>query len=173
MKVKGILEEDRCSYKKPSMTILTTKCSMKCNAIDECHFCSSAPLLALPDIEITKEELCQKYIDNPNTQAIVFSGLEPFDTEMDLLPFIDCLRSRFKCKDDIVIYTGYSEKELESGFRTDGCAIGVEQNLYSALKGYENIIIKFGKYISNSQPRIDDILGIQLPSDNQYAVKIS
>lgn len=173
MKVKGILEEDRSSYKKPSMTILTTKCSMKCNAADQCHFCSGAPLLALPDIEITKEELCQKYINNKNTQAIVFSGLEPFDTELDVLPFIDCLRNKFKCSDDIIIYTGYSEKELEAGFRNDSCAIGVEQNLYSSLKSYPNIIIKFGKYINNSQPRIDDVLGIQLASDNQYAVKIS
>ena len=41
------------------------------------------------------------------------------------------------------------------------------------LKKYKNIIIKFGRYIPNRPKKYDNILGIDLVSDNQYAEVIS
>ena len=41
------------------------------------------------------------------------------------------------------------------------------------LKNYDNIIIKYGRYIPNQPSRYDSILGVTLASDNQYAERIS
>ena len=65
----------------------------------------------------------------------------------------------FVARDDIVIYTGYYKNEILE-----------EVNI---LSQYPNIIIKFGRYIPNSTPIHDRILGVTLASNNQYAIKIS
>ena len=38
---------------------------------------------------------------------------------------------------------------------------------------FKNIIIKFGRYIPNRNNKYDEILGVTLASDNQFAEKIS
>ena len=63
------------------------------------------------------------------------------------------------CNDDVVIYTGYYPDEIKDAL--------------DVLKGFKNIIIKFGRYIPNRQSRYDEILGVTLASDNQYAERIS
>ena len=64
-----------------------------------------------------------------------------------------------KCIDDIVIYTGYNLNEIE--------------DKVNILKNYKNIIIKFGRFIPNNKIHYDEILGVYLASDNQYALKIN
>ena len=172
MKVKNIIDEDFINYKKPSMFILTTKCSMKCNTNGNI-VCQNYDMLKLSDIEIDKENLCERYLNNPITSAIVFGGLEPFDTELDVIPFIDCLRNRYNCDDDIVIYTGYTEDELENGYRQNKNSNLVEKNVYNDLKKHKNIIVKFGRYVPGDTRHLDEVLGVNLSSENQYAKKIS
>ena len=46
-------------------------------------------------------------------------------------------------------------------------------NKVTVLKRFPNIIIKFGRYIPNQQPHYDEVLGVNLASDNQYAERIS
>ena len=41
------------------------------------------------------------------------------------------------------------------------------------LYDYKNIIIKYGRYIPNQTPHRDEVLGVNLASDNQYAERIS
>ena len=41
------------------------------------------------------------------------------------------------------------------------------------LKQYPNIIIKFGRFKPNQKSHYDDVLGVNLISDNQYGEKIS
>ena len=90
-------------------------------------------------------------------ESIVFGGLEPMLQFQELVSFIDKFRK--VSNDDIVIYTGYYKIEIEKEIEV--------------LKKYKNIIIKFGRYIPNRKSRYDEVLGITLASDNQYAEKIN
>ena len=110
-------------------------------------------------MEVGVKSVVNKYINNPITSAIVIGGLEPFDSEEDLLILISYLR--VSTQDDIVIYTGYKKEEIQ------------ERDIYKYLLNAKNIIIKFGRFIPNQTPHYDDILGINLVSDNQYAERIS
>ncbi len=65
--------------------------------------------------------------------------------------------------DDIVIYTGYTEEEVVTNFK----------NYFLLLQKYPNIIIKFGRFIPDQKAHFDEVLGVNLRSNNQYAKKIS
>lgn len=156
MKVKTIIDEDYSNYKKPSMLISTTRCTMKCGA----ELCQNHPLLKEPDVNILNKDIVERYLDNKLTSAVIFAGLDPFDTWDDLWHCI-CEIRRY-CTDDIVIYTGYTEEEVyERGY------------IIRNLKQFPNIIIKFGRYIPGQKPHYDEVLGVKLASDNQYAERIS
>ena len=168
MKVKGIEETDFVNYKKASMYIAFPSCTWKCGRAE----CQNSPLALTEDIEISKEEICERYLQNPITEAFVFAGLEPFDSFMDLISLVDCIRNKYQIDDDIVIYTGYTEGELRSGeFGRD------KETLYTnfnyLISEYKNIIIKFGRYIPNEGTHFDKVLGVNLVSNNQYALKMS
>ena len=124
------------------------------------------------DIEISKEDICERYIKNEITEAFVFGGLEPFDSFMDLISLIDCIRNKYNIEDDIVIYTGYTKEELKKGqFGKDN---EISRINYKYLTDtYKNIIIKFGRYYPNQSAHFDKVLGVNLISDNQYAEKVS
>lgn len=159
MVIKGIIDEDTVNYKKTSMTIEFPFCSFKCDK--ECGepICQNNELIFLPDIKIDAEKLIKRYLSNPISEAIVMQGLEPIDSWSDLICFIHLLRKKYKCEDDIVIYTGYEEKEIKSKIKI--------------MQKYSNIIVKFGRYIPNQNSHVDEVLGINLASNNQYARKIS
>lgn len=168
MRVKGIEETDFVNYKKASMYIAFPTCTWKCGRAE----CQNSPLALTEDIEISKEEICERYLQNPITEAFVFAGLEPFDSFMDLISLVDCIRNKYQIDDDIVIYTGYTEGELRSGeFGRD------KETLYTnfnyLISEYKNIIIKFGRYIPNEGTHFDKVLGVNLVSNNQYALKMS
>lgn len=169
MKIKGITDECFTDYKKPSMYIAFNKCSFKCDQENGNQYCQNWPLIKEPDIEISKELLLQRYIKNPITEAIVLAGLEPFDSEFDLYPFIDCARRQFKINDPIIIYTGYTEEELEQGNFGTVHDAEIQKQYWNNIKNSGNIIVKFGRYRPNDKPHYDEILGVQLASNNQYA----
>ena len=152
MLVKTIVDEDFSNYKKPSMFICTPRCTMKCGE----ELCQNSPWLKQPNIETEPIDIIQRYENNGLTQAIVLGGLDPCDSWADLYSFIFMFRS--VSDDDIVIYTGYTKCEI---------ADKIEQ-----LKQFPNIIVKFGRYIPNQVPHYDEVLGVNLASDNQYAEKI-
>ena len=157
MVIKGLIDEDFINYKKPCMTIEFPKCSFKCDKECGKQVCQNSILASAPDIVIDTEQIVQRYINNPITKAIVMQGLEPFDSWDDLLICINSLRK--KTNDDIVIYTGYTKDE---------CVFWT-----TFLKGlYDNIIIKYGRYIPNQKSHFDEVLGVNLASDNQYAERI-
>jgi hypothetical protein len=99
-------------------------------------------------------------MDFPITEAIVVGGLEPFDSPEDLLRLVKYFRA--VSQDDIVIYTGYTEDEL---MHDEACHNYI-------IEKYKNIIIKYGRYVPNQEPHYDEVLGIYLRSDNQYAEKL-
>lgn len=155
MHVKQIVFEDFVNYKRPSMFIGFSKCSFKCDKEFGSCICQNSSLANSPTIEIAEDEIAKRYISNSITSSIVCGGLEPFDTFEELINLITEIRNL--TDDDIVIYTGYKEEEIV--------------NYINILKQFKNIVIKFGRYIPNSSKRYDDILGIYLSSENQYAIR--
>jgi hypothetical protein len=139
------------------MVIEFPYCSFKCDKECGKQVCQNGALANSPNINIERMDLINRYLKNDITQSIVMQGLEPFDSWNDLISFVFL----FRCysDDDIVIYTGYNLSELEEKVEL--------------LSYFKNIIIKFGRYIPNKQSHHDNILGVNLASDNQYAVKIS
>ena len=157
MKIKGLVDEDFLQYKKPSMFIICSHCSFKCDKEYGTQICQNCELANSKIIDIDNDKIVDRYINNQITKAIVFGGLEPFDTFDELFGLILSFRER--TKDDIVIYTGYRNDEIEKEI--------------DKLTIFENIIVKFGRYIPDQEKHYDSILGIMLASNNQYACKIS
>jgi len=158
MRVKGVRYEDFTNYKVPSMYIAMPKCSFKCCEELGMNVCQNMDIVKEPTIKIDDDELIKRYLDNPISQAIVFSGLEPFDSFDDLRTFIGKLRWDYNCFDPIVIYTGYYPEEI-----SDKLMI---------LSKFSGIIIKFGRYIPNQKPHYDELLGVELANDEQYSVEL-
>jgi hypothetical protein len=154
--VKGVIDEDFVNYKVPSMSIVCPYCTFKCDKECGMSVCQNSSLAKADVIDVSIDNLMKRYLRNPITKAIVFNGLEPFDSFEDVFKFIERIRE-FR-KDDIVIYTGYNENEVA--------------DYVNRLKNFGNIIIKFGRFVPNNQSHFDDVLGVYLASDNQYAKKI-
>lgn len=159
MITKGIVFEDFVNYKVPCMTIEMPYCSFKCDRECGKPVCQNGPLAHSPNINYSIDKIIQSYIENPITRAVVFQGLEPFDSIEDLREFIFKFRLLYSINDDIVIYTGYNKDEIEK--------------YVIQLAHFSNIIIKFGRYVPDSESHYDEILGVKLASSNQYAERIS
>ena len=112
MQIKGLKDEDFVNYKKPSMFIIFPNCSFKCDKENGCNLCQNSRLAQESVIEMSSNTILHRYNYNDISQAIVCGGLEPFDSDQELLDFIEKARDYFYIRDDIVIYTGYTEEEL-------------------------------------------------------------
>lgn len=159
MEIKGIIHEDFVNYKVCSMTIAMPYCTFKCDKECGSNVCQNSKLVKDPTLDIPAAKIIDQYLYNPLSHAIVFQGLEPFDSYNDIYYFIYALRFIFKNNDPVVIYTGYNKDEILS-------------KIEDLLK-FSNIIIKFGRYIPGQKPHYDEILGVNLASDNQYAEVIT
>lgn len=159
MRIKGIIDYDCTNYKLPCLTIEFPHCDFKCDKLNGCSVCQNSTLAHEPDIEVSGEYIWQKYQENPLTKAFCFQGLEPFDSHMDLIELIKFIRVDKNCDDPIVIYTGYGQGE----------DFVVEWD----LQKYPNIIVKWGRFLLGHEPHYDEVLGVNLASNNQYAEKIT
>lgn len=157
MILKGIIDEDHINYKKLSMVIEFPYCSFKCDKECGKQVCQNGILANSPNIEIPMDRIVERYLNNPLTEAVVLQGLEPFDSKDDLFELIKKFREI--TQDDIVIYTGYTKCELNQIFG-------------NCLRDYRNIIIKYGRYIPYDEPHYDNVLGVTLASNNQYAERL-
>lgn len=157
MQIKTIIDEDFNNYKKPSMLIGFPNCSFKCDK--ECgeQVCQNSTLATSPNTNIPIKEITKRYLENNLTNAIVCGGLEPFDSWNNLLQLVEYLRE--KIDDDIVIFTGYNREEISEKI--------------NELKKYKNIIVKFGRFVPGQDTHYDEVLGVFLASNNQYAERIS
>ena len=156
MKLVGIIDEDFVNYKKISMTLEFPYCTFKCCKENGNAICQNSDLANATIRNFENQSLIDSYLHNPLSQAIVMQGLEPFDSFDEIYEFIKMFRDQ--CKDDIVIYSGYTEDEI--------------RDKVTKLKSFKNIIIKFGRYIPDQEYHHDDILGVNLVSSNQYAKRI-
>ena len=159
MKIKGLQDEDFVNYKKPSMFIGTSLCDWKCcneQCLDK-DICQNSSLANSKTIDISADEIYRRYINNPITKAVVIGGLEPILQFTEVLDLIYTFRNN-GCFDDFVIYTGYYPSEIKEQLKK--------------LFKFNNIIIKFGRYIPHDTSRHDEVLGINLASSNQFAQTI-
>ena len=155
MRLKGIIDYDCTNYKEPTLTLEFPYCDFKCDKLNGCKICQNSDLINEPTLEISGEYIWELYKQNPLTKAFCLQGLEPFDSFMDLAEFIGFIRVLKKCDDPIIIYTGYNK--------------GEDEIVEHTLGKYDNIIVKWGRFIMGQQPHFDKVLGVNLASDNQYA----
>jgi len=160
MLIKTITDEDFVNYCKPSMFIGLCYCNWKCCVENNLPVttCQNESLAQQSNIEVPINFIFNRYVDNPITSAIVIAGLEPFLQFEEVYQLIEYFRINNNY-DDIVIYTGYYPNEIE--------------DYITKLKQFRNIVIKFGRFIPNDKSKFDDVLGIELASQNQYAERIS
>lgn len=168
MKLVNLIEEDFTNYREPGMFLGFPFCSGKCN--HECGqiICQNQALHDAESIDISAEEIIERYKNNPITKCLILGGLEPFDSMEDLTDIVwkwciefyqPGLRDIAYGKDPIIIYTGYYPFELEEKLR----AIAEIQLRYP-----HPVFIKYGRYIPGHKKHHDPILGVDLASDNQY-----
>lgn len=155
MKLKGIIDYDCTNYKEPCLTLEFPYCDFKCDKINGCRVCQNSALYFEPDIEVGGEQIWKMYQDNPLTKAFCFQGMEPFDSYIDLIELIKFIRIDKQCDDPIIIYTGYQQ--------------GEDWITERSLQKYKNIIVKWGRYLLGYEPHYDEVLGVNLASNNQYA----
>lgn len=158
MKIKNIIQEDFANYKTCSLFVGFPSCTWKCER--DCgltRLCQNAELAKAPNLEVSPKDIIKLYMSNPLSKALVCGGLEPFDSWLDLLELITEFRN--VSEDPVIIYTGYNSNEIESQVKQ--------------LQKFSNIIIKFGRFVPGQESHYDDLLGVQLASQNQYAERIS
>lgn len=157
MLLKQIVDTDYVNFKLPSMYLATCFCNWKCckEANIPVTVCQNHPIAQMPVIEISADEILRRYYSNPLSRAFIFAGLEPFLQFDELWTTIDWIRRVGDCFDPVVIYTGYTPDEITTHIET--------------LRLSKNIIVKFGRYRPNSPSHYDDVLGVTLASNNQFA----
>lgn len=158
MEIKGLLDEDFVNYKLPSMFIAFPKCTFKCERECGVRCCQNSELATTPSVDVEIPSIVQRYLNNPISKAVVCGGLEPMDSFDDLVDLIKQLRD-IGCNDEIVLYTGYNKDEIVYKIRV--------------LSTYKNIVVKYGRFIPNQERHYDEVLGVYLASDNQFAEVIS
>lgn len=161
MIVRTIVDEDFVQYKEPCMYIATAFCNGKCckEAGIPLSVCLNDAWRGTATIAMVDEGIIERYLSNSITTTICFAGLEPFEQFDQVYNFIEKLRKDYDCNDTVLIYTGYNKEEIAE--------------LIEKLKDFDNIIIKFGRFVPDNPGRFDDVLGVHLASDNQYAERIS
>ncbi len=154
MLIKGIKDECIGDFKEIGMLIVFPNCNFKCD--QECGrpVCQNSQLANEPVIEIPISKIIERYQANPLSSALICGGLEPFDSINELFELLSDFRH--VSQDPIVIYTGYTEEEVEN-------KLG-----WPYIKWQGNLYVKYGRFIPDQKPHYDELLGVNLASDNQY-----
>lgn len=158
MKIKYYQNKNLQFYKEPCLFIATNTCDFKCNIGCQEPVCNYYELACMDDEKIFAFDLCNAFIHNDETKAVVFGGLEPLMSLDYILTFLRLFRENFKCDDVVVIYSGYEKSEVLDK---------IEQ-----LKSFPNIIMKFGRKLKNQSKKFDELLGVYI-DENQYTERIS
>ena len=155
MLIKGIKDECLGDFKQISMLVVFPNCSFKCDKECGRPVCQNSILANTEAVEVPIDHILQRYTSIPLSTALICGGLEPFDSIADLYELI--AEFRHISSDPIVIYTGYTEEEVSK-------ILGFNHIVWQG-----NLYIKYGRYVPGQEPHYDEVLGVNLASDNQYA----
>lgn len=158
MRVKSVVAEDFLNYKEPAMFITSVMCDWKCcREYGRDDICQNKELVDCPTINVSNEAIYNLYHSSDIAKAVVIGGLEPFLQIDEIVSLIKTFRSQGEtCP--FIIYTGYEPEEI--------------QRQLKMLRQFENIIVKFGRYLPSYKARFDELLGVTLASENQYALRL-
>lgn len=156
--LRGFEKEDFVNYKKPSMFLGTCFCDLKCCKERKYDFsiCQNSEILKQEMNPFKISSIYNIYKKSDIVKAVVIGGLEPLLQIDEITSLINYFR-KHGCDDDIVVYTGYTEQEV------------MDNSEWKRLLEYHNIVMKYGRFIQGDKPHFDEVLGINLISDNQYA----
>lgn len=107
------------------------------------------------NVQVGDSILCQTKF---GIAPVIVTKIEPILQFSEVLDLIYTFRNN-GCFDDFVIYTGYYPSEIK---------YEIEE-----LERCENIVIKYGRFTPNQEKHYDEVLGVWLASNNQYAERIS
>lgn len=155
--LSGIIWEDLVNYKKISTTLMYPRCDFKCNKEYGYNVCQNEILATAAQQTLRVKDIIDRHMKNPITEAIVLQGLEPLYNPLEVY-IVSAELSRRRCYDDLVIYTGYNKDEVPKKILND---------IINTTPG--RVIIKWGRYIPGHEKHFDEVLGVYLASDNQYA----
>lgn len=163
MRVRKLLTERFQDYKVPCMYLAACFCDWKC-CPDRPYICQNNPVAKLPIQDIPDDEILDAYLADPITSAIVIAGLEPLLQVREVVSLIRRAVER-GIATTFVIYTGYTAAEAKViGFFDELSATGFGNGV--------EVIMKYGRYIPDQKPHFDDVLGVELASDNQYGERV-
>lgn len=108
-------------------------------------------------IDVDDERIYEIFSENPITKCVVIGGLEPMIQMNEIVALIKLFREK-GCECRFIIYTGYVPNELVK-----------EVDILSNLGA---ITVKFGRYNPLLPPVFDNTLGVELVSNNQFAVQL-
>jgi len=169
MLLKQILDESFGDYRETAMLLVAPSCTWKCKNCHN-HLLSELETKFFPD-----EEILKRFFANPLTSTIIFGGLEPLDSMVEVKDFVEKLYAKVFQekleKPTIIIYTGYELDEIEFDLKACG--------LWDLLKGYRNAIIKYGRFdpvyeVKDNWALLKETwnedLGVYLASPNQNTI---
>jgi pyruvate-formate lyase-activating enzyme len=138
--------------------IATVNCDWKCLKEQNLPLstCQNSHTCDIGNKEIELKELVARFNDNVLSECVIWAGLEPMLQFEEMLCFINEFRKTNN--EEVIIFTGYYPEELKWHIEK--------------LKSFSNLIIKFGRYIKNSKPIRDNLLKIELVSENQFSKRI-
>ena len=154
MLIKGIKDECLNDFKQIGTLIIFPNCNFKCDHDCGRHVCQNSHLAKEPVMEFPIAKIIKRHLESDFSTALICGGLEPLDSINDLYALIKEFRQ--VSNDPVVIYTGYTEDEANNILGWDD------------IKWLGNLYVKYGRFIPDQQPHFDEILGVNLASDNQY-----
>lgn len=146
--------DDVVDYKKTALLLAFPNCYNK-----YCSDCQNAHLRNELPKRFNINDIVDLYNRLDEHKAIVCAGLDPMDSLTDLQNLILAFNDNDKSV-DIVIYTGYTDSEIESYVKNDFLRYITNDKV--------KLIVKFGRYDKNNKNKyMSNILGVELAGDNQ------
>lgn len=158
IRLRKVTAEDRVIYRLPSMVLYCCFCDFRCWPDKDNNPCANAPYGKYPIVDVSFDRILRSYKKRESTRAIAIAGFEPLAQFEEVKNLIEFLRNG-GVPDDVVIYTGYYPGEIKEQL--------------DELRRFGNVVVKFGPFVPGLEGRYDEVLGVTLPSGNQYAERIN